>query len=77
MEELHVGGKYKHFKGKEYRVLSLARDCENPERMLVVYQALYDSDLGKNVIWTRELNDFLGHKEQDGKKIKRFTFVEE
>jgi hypothetical protein len=76
MEEVKVGGKYRHFKGKEYKVLHVARDCENPERMLVIYQALYDSELGKNQIWTREVNDFLSYKEDNGEKIKRFKLIE-
>jgi hypothetical protein len=34
-------GKYRHFKGKEYEVIGLARDCEDPDRQYVVYKALY------------------------------------
>jgi hypothetical protein len=76
MEEVKIGSKYLHFKGKHYRVVALARDCDNPQRQLVVYQALYESpDFGKDQVWTRELNDFLGYKELDGKKIKKFTLV--
>ena len=39
MEEIHPG-RYRHFKGKEYRVLYLAHHSETLEPM-VVYQALY------------------------------------
>jgi hypothetical protein len=76
VEEIKIGKKYKHFKGKEYKVLNVARDSNNPEKLLVVYQGFYDSEFGKNPIWTRELNDFLGYKEDNGKKIKRFTLIE-
>lgn len=43
-------GLYRHFKGKPYRVLSLARHSETLEPM-VVYQALY----GEGGIWVRPL----------------------
>jgi hypothetical protein len=41
-------GKYRHFKGKEYRLLYVARHSETLEPM-VVYQALY----GEMGIWVR------------------------
>ena len=47
MGEIHPG-RYRHFKGKEYRVLYLARHSETLEPM-VVYQALY----GERGIWVR------------------------
>ena len=69
-------GKYKHFKGKEYEVIGVARDCEDPTKEYVVYKALYDSEeFPKNQIWIRELNDFCGNKILDGKEIKRFVYV--
>ena len=36
-------GKYRHFKGKEYEVLAIARHSETEEPM-VVYKALYADD---------------------------------
>ena len=47
MEEIRPG-KYRHFKGKEYRVLTTACHSETLERM-VVYQALY----GEGGVWVR------------------------
>lgn len=71
-------GKYKHFKGGEYEVIGVARNCEDPKKEYVVYKALYDSvDFGKNQIWIREINDFLGEKEIDGKLVKRFIYIGE
>ena len=79
MEEVKVNGKYHHFKGKDYRVVALARDCDNPQRILVIYQALYESaDFGKAQVWVREAADFLGNKKlENGTVVKKFTFVPE
>lgn len=60
--------KYKHFKGKEYLVLSLANHSETLEKM-VVYQALY-GDFG---IWVRPLDMFLEKVEVNGNLVNRFT----
>jgi len=69
-EEIKIGKKYKHFKGKDYRVICIAKDCENPEKILVVYES------EENQIWVREINDFLGTKIIKGKEIKRFELIE-
>ena len=47
-------GRYKHYKGKEYEVLGVAKHSETLEDF-VIYQALY----GKKQIWVRPLNMFL------------------
>ena len=47
MEDVRPG-KYRHFKGNEYRVLYTARHSETLEPM-VVYQALY----GERGVWVR------------------------
>lgn len=70
-------GKYRHFKGNDYEVLAVARDCDNPDKKIVVYRALYDSsEFGKDVIWYRSLEDFIGFKELESKtRVKRFEFL--
>ncbi len=70
--QLRIGGKYRHFKGMEYRVLSLATHSETSEQM-VVYQQLY----GDNGVWVRPLSMFLETVERDGKTMFRFTEIEE
>ena len=71
-------GLYRHFKGKNYEVIDIARDCENPKKEYVVYKALYDSpEFGKDQIWIREISDFNGSKIIDGKEVKRFEFLGE
>lgn len=63
-------GKYKHYKGKMYEVLGVARHSETLEE-LVVYCALY----GENELWVRPLKMFLEQVEIDGKKVPRFEFI--
>jgi len=71
MEQIKLG-KYRHFKGNEYRVLSLARHSETLEEM-VVYQALY-GDFG---IWVRPASMWNETVEREGKAFPRFTYIGE
>lgn len=64
-------GKYRHFKGKEYEVLHLARHSETEEWM-VVYRALY----GEFGIWVRPASMWLETVERDGKVMPRFQRIE-
>ena len=69
-------GKYKHYKGKFYKVIGIARHSETLEE-LVVYRAFYKSpEFGRNALWVRSLSMFLGKVEVNGKKVSRFTFIE-
>lgn len=70
--KLKIGKKYRHFKGKEYLVLHIAKHSETLEE-LVVYQALY----GEKGIWVRTLDMFLEQVEVDGKLVNRFEECEE
>ncbi|CAB1244420.1 MAG: DUF1653 domain-containing protein [Clostridiales bacterium] len=63
-------GRYRHFKGNEYRVLCLARNSETLEQM-VVYQALY----GEHEVWVRPASMWNETVNKDGKTIKRFTYL--
>lgn len=63
-------GKYRHYKGKEYEVIGVAKHSETLEN-LVVYKALY----GDGQIWVRPLKMFLEEVELDGKKISRFKYI--
>ena len=63
-------GKYKHFKGKEYEVLGVARHSETLEDY-VVYKCLY----GDYSTWIRPLKMFEEEVEVDGKKVKRFEYI--
>lgn len=65
-------GRYRHFKGKEYQVLSIARHSETQEPM-VVYQALY----GERGIWVRPAAMWSEWVERDGYSGPRFTYLGE
>ena len=71
MENIKIG-KYRHFKGKEYRVLYLATHSETMEQM-VVYQALY----GEQGIWVRPAAMWNEKVERDGRIQPRFTYIAE
>lgn len=67
---INPGKKYRHFKGKEYLVLYIAKHSETLEEM-VVYQALY----GEMGIWVRPLDMFLEQVEVDGSIVNRFEEI--
>jgi acetyl esterase/lipase len=69
---IRPGATYRHFKGKDYQVLYVARHSETLEEM-VVYQQLY----GERGIWVRPLDMFLETIERDGKLQYRFTEVDD
>ena len=65
-------GRYRHFKGKEYEVLGVARHSETEEE-LVVYRALY-GDFG---LWVRPVSMWNEAVERDGTTFRRFTYIGE
>jgi cyclomaltodextrinase len=65
-------GTYRHFKGNDYRVVSIARHSETLEEF-VVYQALY----GEMGMWIRPAVMFAAEVQVDGQKVKRFEYIGE
>jgi len=63
-------GIYQHYKGKEYKVIGIARHTETAEE-LVVYQALYDDF----ALWVRQISMFNELVLVNGKQIPRFKFI--
>jgi hypothetical protein len=63
-------GRYRHYKGKDYRVLGLARHSET-EEVLVVYRLLY-GDFGW---WVRPAAMFTETVEVEGRRVPRFAWV--
>ncbi len=65
-------GRYRHFKGREYEVLAVARHSED-ESPMVVYRALYN-DFG---IWVRPADMWNETVVRDGQTYTRFVRIEE
>lgn len=63
-------GTYKHYKGKLYKVIGIAKHSETMEE-LVVYQQLY----GEMGLWVRPLAMFNETIEIDGQLVKRFQYL--
>ena len=69
---VEAGERYRHFKGGEYEVVSVARNCDDAEQEVVVYRALY----GDGGVWVREKAEFEGDKIfEDGRRVKRFELI--
>ena len=67
-------GRYRHYKGNEYRVIAVVKHSETLEE-LVLYEALYDNPESK--LWARPLTMFVETIEIDRKKIPRFEYLGE
>ena len=65
-------GRYRHYKGRYYQLLGIARHSETLER-LVIYQSLQDEDH----LWARPLTMWQELVEVDGVLEPRFVFVGE
>ena len=63
-------GKYRHFKGKEYELMAIAKHSETLEEM-VVYRALY----GEREVWVRPKSMWQEEVEYNGERVKRFTYI--
>ena len=70
MSEAIKPGKYRHYKGNEYQVISMATHSETLEPM-VVYQALY----GEKGIWVRPAHMWSETVDRDGYCGPRFTYI--
>jgi len=65
-------GIYRHYKGKEYKVIGLVRHSETLEA-LVLYEALYANNLGK--LWVRPVQMFLENVDVDNYHGPRFKYL--
>jgi hypothetical protein len=63
-------GRYRHYKGREYLVIGIARHSETLVA-LVVYQALY----GERGLWVRPAAMFVETVEVGGRSFPRFARI--
>lgn len=61
-------GRYRHYKGKDYEVIGIARHSET-EEPLVVYRTLY----GDFSLWVRPLAMWNECVEVEGRQVPRFA----
>lgn len=66
-------GRYRHYKGREMRVIGVAKHSETLEDMVVYEEPT--NELSK--LWVRPASMFTEEVEVDGKKIKRFEYLGE
>ncbi len=71
MDEALKPGRYRHYKGKDYLVIGVARHSET-EVELVVYR----TDYGDRGLWVRPKQMFMETVETDGQVVPRFRFVD-
>ena len=67
-----VPGCYRHYKGKHYEVIGVARHSESEEE-LVVYRCLY----GDSSLWVRPVAMFLEEVLIEGQAMPRFARCED
>ena len=68
MQEIKIGGKYKHFKGNLYEIINFAKHSETMEDM-IVYKSLKN-----DTIWVRPYK--MWNEIVDEKSTLRFTLIE-
>jgi hypothetical protein len=64
-------GRYRHYKGREYEVMGVARHSETGEEV-VVYRALY----GEGGLWVRPRVMFEEDVLLEGRCVRRFQSLE-
>jgi len=65
-----IGGKYKHFKGKEYKLIGVAKHSETLEDY-VKYEKQYDD----HALWIRPKEMFFDDVDKPEYKGPRFIFL--
>jgi hypothetical protein len=63
-------GRYRHYKGKEYVVLGVARHSETEEELVV-----YRQDYGDRGLWVRPAGMFMQTVSVGGAVRARFAFI--
>jgi len=77
-----TGQVYRHYKGKLYQIIAVARSTEQVTDMYIIYKALYhDPIYGEGCIWARKESEFTSEVREvllngiHAPPCKRFTLV--
>ena len=63
-------GRYRHYKGREYIVMGVARHSETDEALVV-----YRPDYGERGLWVRPLEMFFETVAVNGAEMPRFEYL--
>ena len=63
-------GRYRHYKGRDYTVLGIARHSETLEPLVV-----YRQEYGDHGLWVRPAPMFAETVEVDGRRVPRFARI--
>lgn len=63
-------GRYRHYKGKDYTVIGVARHSETEEELVV-----YRQEYGDHGLWVRPNAMLLESAEVDGRTVPRFQHL--
>jgi hypothetical protein len=74
MQEISPG-RYRHYKGKQYEVIGIARHSETLEEMVVYYALYYIEGMGGNSLWVRPKSMFAEMVTVDGREVPRFERI--
>lgn len=64
-------GRYRHYKGREYTVMGVARHSETEEELVV-----YRQEYGDRALWVRPLRMFLETVLVQGEPVPRFAHLD-
>jgi hypothetical protein len=64
-------GRYRHYKGRDYIVMGVARHSETEEELVV-----YCQDYGDHQWWVRPKAMFLESVDVDGRQVPRFALLQ-
>lgn len=78
----NIAGLYKHYSGKTYQVIGIAKHANNPSNEFVVYRQLYKSvvretneELPYGTMWIRPKDHFFNNVNINEKTMERFTKI--
>jgi cyclomaltodextrinase / maltogenic alpha-amylase / neopullulanase len=69
-EPIITAGRYRHYKGKVYKVIGIAKHSDTLEQM-VVFRAVED----ERQLWCQPLEEFKGKVRHEGSMVPMFEYL--